>query len=192
MALFLIGCGADKEPQVYEVPKETPQIAPVGLPAATSDAPMAQQSLPQELAGDGESPHWQVPAHWTVAEGSSMRRGSFSVPGTGLDIAVTTFPGDVGGMLANVNRWRDQIGLTRIGEGDLAEANAPIQTGAGPATITSLTGESQSTVAVTLMRGGSSWFFKMTGPTAEVEAERGAFLRFVQSAHFHTHGHSHE
>ena len=38
-----------------------------------------------------------------------------------VDISVTTFPGDVGGELMNINRWRQQIGLSPISIDSLDE-----------------------------------------------------------------------
>jgi hypothetical protein len=43
-----------------------------------------------------------------------MRIGSFAVKegnDSSLDISVTAFPGDLGGLLPNVERWLGQIGL---------------------------------------------------------------------------------
>lgn len=43
-------------------------------------------------------------------------------PAGPVEIAVTRFGGRVGGELANVNRWRGQIGLEPIGEDELESA----------------------------------------------------------------------
>ena len=43
-----------------------------------------------------------------------MRLASHKVSdedGNEIDFSITSFPGDVGGLLANVNRWLGQIGL---------------------------------------------------------------------------------
>lgn len=183
--LLLTGCGPDRSPTTYEIPKEALETAPAVASDGRGSATMAQQNLPDNLAGGGATPHWRQPVTWTESEGSSMRRGSFTVPETDLDIAVTTFPGDVGGMLANVNRWRDQIALPPITEAGLAEVNENITTQAGPAVLTRLRGEAASTLSVTLMHHGNSWFFKMTGSPDAVDAEEAAFLQFVRSVHFH-------
>ena len=50
---------------------------------------------------------------------SSMRLASYEVKdgnGSKLDFSVTSFPGDVGGTLANVNRWLGQIGIDPVKE----------------------------------------------------------------------------
>jgi hypothetical protein len=58
---------------------------------------------------------WEIPSTWKDGKTSSMRIASLKVDdqnGSELDISVTTFPGDVGGLLANVNRWIGQIDLS--------------------------------------------------------------------------------
>jgi hypothetical protein len=69
---------------------------------------------------------WTAPAHWKAKPGSSMRKGSFTIAGEGGegDLAITAFPGDVGGDLANLNRWRGQIQLPPVTQ---AEFDAAIQ-----------------------------------------------------------------
>ena len=57
---------------------------------------------------------WFIPEGWEPGKKSSMRIGSFSVQDdndSALDISVTAFPGDLGGLLPNVERWLGQIGL---------------------------------------------------------------------------------
>ena len=56
---------------------------------------------------------WLKPESWIEFEGSSMRLASFHVPysyGLG-ELSVFILDGNGGGLLANVNRWRGQIGL---------------------------------------------------------------------------------
>ncbi len=56
---------------------------------------------------------WEKPASWIPAEGSAMRLASFEIPysiGSG-DLSIMELGGDGGGLEANVNRWRGQIGL---------------------------------------------------------------------------------
>jgi len=55
-----------------------------------------------------------VPTGWKPGKVSSMRLGSYSVEeedGCSLDISITSFPGDSGGLLPNAERWLGQIGL---------------------------------------------------------------------------------
>ncbi len=52
-----------------------------------------------------------------------MRLATYMVPSDAGDqeVAVTRFPGQVGGVLANINRWRGQMGLQPIADEDLAD-----------------------------------------------------------------------
>jgi len=69
---------------------------------------------------------WEKPASWIPAEGSAMRLASFEIPysiGSG-DLSIMELGGDGGGLEANVNRWRGQIGLdplTKLEINDEAE-----------------------------------------------------------------------
>ena len=54
-----------------------------------------------------------------------MRKGSYAVGGA--EVAITAFPGDVGGVLANVNRWRGQAGLAPVDEAGLGQATTSIE-----------------------------------------------------------------
>src|SRR5208283_5637634 len=69
---------------------------------------------------------WNPPADWQSKPGSAMRKGSFAVGG-GAEVAITAFPGDVGGVLANVNRWRGQAGLAPVDEASLGQVTTAIE-----------------------------------------------------------------
>jgi hypothetical protein len=179
---MLVGCGDDSKAAVYDVPKETPPTPP----AAT---PMAAQTLPEGAVNRGAEPKWTVPASWAATEGSSMRRGSFGIeaPEGAIDIAITSFPGDVGGPLANVNRWRNQLGLPPIAAEALGDAYETVPNSHMPATLAAISNGETSTLAATIVHAGSSWFVKMTGPAAAVARERDGFLDFVRSIDLHQH-----
>ena len=62
-----------------------------------------------------------------------MRKGSFSVKGDGgaeADLSITAFPGATGGLEANLNRWRGQVALPPLAEGQLEGALAHLDAGA--------------------------------------------------------------
>ncbi|RPJ33930.1 MAG: hypothetical protein EHM17_08475 [Verrucomicrobiaceae bacterium] len=137
-------------------------------------------------AGDG-SVTWQLPDGWAVVKGSSARYATIAITGADAskgELAVTHFPGDVGGDLANVNRWRAQIGLPPIEEAALAESMD--QVAAGPKTIKVIdaTGPQNRCAAGWTAHGGETWFFKFTGPDALVGAEKAKFTAFLESIRF--------
>jgi len=137
-------------------------------------------------AGDG-SVTWQLPDGWAVVKGSSARYATIAV--TGADgskgeLAVTHFPGDVGGDLANVNRWRGQIGLEPIDEAALAPAVSNVTAGPKTLKLIDATGPQNRCAAGWVAHGGETWFFKFTGPDALVGAEKAKFSAFLESIRF--------
>jgi hypothetical protein len=128
-----------------------------------------------------------VPAGWSQVPTSAMRYASFAAStadGSKLDISVVTFPGDGGGDVENINRWRQQVGLAAIDQSAVAGAIAPLKTSSGDFVTTDLDGPKARMLAAWTRRDGHTWFFKMTGPPASVEKEKPNFVKFVQSLRF--------
>jgi hypothetical protein len=154
-------------------------------PAGTGD--MASRRLPEEaLNQGGDNPDWTVPAGWNSTEGSAMRRASFAADGPGgpVDIAVTSFPGDVGGLAANLNRWRRQIGLPPLAPGEVESAVTRHAVADKEAVLCRMEGETQATMAAIFQHDGNSWFLKMTGPRSSVAANAESFNQFVETVRF--------
>lgn len=182
--VFLCGCRDHRKAEVVTIAKEEPpEIVPVSLPSES----MARQRLPEEVVNtSGPDPVWSVPEGWSEAGDSPMRRGSFSATGSAgsVDIAVTSFPGDVGGLLANVNRWRRQIGVAPIGATELEHSVERLQIHGKEAVVTEITGSIEATLAAVFEHEGQSWFFKATGPKVSVAEQKEAFLGFLQTIRF--------
>ena len=178
------------EPLHGEVVAQEGRVAnPPGQPSfpAAGDVNMAQQQLPAGAVSQAGNPAWSVPQHWQEGPASSVRRGSFIVQGQdggSADVSVTAFPGDVGGMVQNVNRWRQQLGLLPATPQDIEGSVRPFRADGQEGYTVQIVGSTQQTVAVALPHRGTTWFFKMTGPTALVEQEQAAFLAFAQSVDF--------
>lgn len=146
---------------------------------------MSKQTLPAGTVADVANPKWDVPKNWEEGPASSVRRASYVVKGENgqaVDIAVTVFPGDVGGMGANINRWRGQLGLA-AGEQTTSTA---LDVNGQSATLVDLKNEAtgKRMLVATVPNAGNSWFFKMNGDAALVEAQKEAFLDFVKSVKF--------
>lgn len=165
------------------------QTAPTASPLPPGAA-MVGEALPDAAVGRGATPTWVAPSHWGPGPASSMRRGSYRVDGAGgttIDIAVTTFPGDVGGLLPNLNRWRQQIGLPPITHAELPTAASTIQVGGQQAIWADFTGSGarpQRTLVAQFQVGGESWFFKATGDATLVSSEEANIRAFVESVRF--------
>ena len=137
-----------------------------------------------------------MPAQWTTTTPtSSLVAAAFSVRSGGADAAalvtITPLAGEAGGLLANLNRWRTQVGLPAIG----AVAEQPLTTvtvGDAGARIVDLAGPGEGSaparaLIVALLREPGSdrtWYVRLTGPATVVAAERDGFLGFVRSIRF--------
>ena len=113
-----------------------------------------------------------------------MRLGNFTAAAGQAEITVMTFPGDVGGLLANVNRWRGQSGLPPVNDAGLASATERVSVSGTPATLVEAVGDKNGLISVYHPVGDQTWFYKIAGPSAVVAAEKGAFMEFLQSIRF--------
>ena len=103
---------------------------------------------------------------------------------------VSMSPGDGGGLLANLNRWRTQLGLASVAEADLAKEVQPLDLPGAKASLADVTGKDARSgqparmVAVVIPRSGATWFYKLMGEAQLVQQEKDAFLKFVQSTKY--------
>jgi hypothetical protein len=170
-----------------------PLGAPVPAPVTTAATPVAPSAAPADMAGtpvvsaSGPGLKWIAPAGWQEKTGVGMRKATFSISGangTTAELAVTAFPGDVGGDLANLNRWRGQLALPPVTEAEFAGAVTHLKVNGLTVTLADIPGggdNPQRLLGAMVPHGGATWFFKLTGPAALVAAEKPAFLSFVQT-----------
>ncbi len=94
--------------------------------------------------------------------------------------------GDGGGLAANVNRWRGQLGLPPITE----VLTTSIEIAGGKAEVVDMSGTDAKTgqpsrlVGAIVPQTGQTWFYKLMGAGAVVERENDAFIKFVQSVKY--------
>lgn len=125
---------------------------------------------------------WEAPAGWTPQQPGQMLLASFALPGGDAKVTVSSLGGDGGGLLANVNRWRRQLGLAPIDTPQLDGITSSIDTPDGKGTLVDIEGSSQRMLAVIIPHNGKSWFYKSMGAADIVEQERDAFVKFAQTA----------
>ena len=152
----LAACQKDRI-EVREEPKEE-------MPAAA----LAPASRPRGV-------RWTAPAGWTEAPGNGMRVATLTPPQNAgkAEVTVIALPGDVGGGLANVNRWRGQLALPPIAEGDLPGARSEVRTKLGALNMYDFTGTgaNKTRLAAGMIQvSGTTWFFKLMGDEKAVAA----------------------
>jgi len=155
-----------------------PGASEVNFDRLMAEADAARPPAPPPAAA---APTWAKPDGWAAKPPTSMRLGNFTAGNGKAEITVMTFPGDVGGLLANVNRWRGQSGLPPVDAAGLAKATTTVTISGTPATLVEAIGETSASLSVFHPADGQTWFYKMSGPSAVVTAEKGAFMEFIQT-----------
>ncbi|MGB0372401.1 MAG: hypothetical protein ACPGN3_13795 [Opitutales bacterium] len=177
-------------PTVAEVPEKrinVPPPAPEGTPGPVNPS-SSMQALPgmeQQVAGISEA-SWSAPDTWTVGPQRAMRKGTYLLNGEAgqAELSITAFPGDVGGLAANINRWRGQIGLEPLAEAALREQSMSKDIGGYASHIVWLQGDNSSILGAIVPRSNDTWFFKAIGPAATLEEHRQAFADFLETVSF--------
>lgn len=134
---------------------------------------------------------WQVPEGWREAPARSMRVVTF-VPesAAGVECYVTELPGEAGGLVENVNRWRDQFRMAPLAA-DAIAALPTVPMAGGTGTIVEAAGSfsamgstaqaDQGLLGAVCPLPTKMLFVKMLGPRAAVLAERARFEAFCRS-----------
>jgi hypothetical protein len=178
LALFflLIPClaWAKDDVKTYSVPKVT----------ATN------KSTVKPLAGTTNG--WNVPTHWKE-QSAPMALQGFSI-GDGktgaAKVTVSRFEGAGGGALANVNRWRGQLGLKPVAESELGTVTKSIELPGGQGTLMDASGVEEETgkslrmVTIMAPRAEATWFFKLWGDASVVERESTNLVHLAQTTRF--------
>jgi hypothetical protein len=193
-AVLLFGC-RDAKVASYRVPAEKPEPLPPILTgavdsAASASAPAGASSSMANTAvptATGESLTWTAPETWKAKPASAMRKGSYAVTGDGgeADLSITAFPGDVGGELANFNRWRNQLELPPLNENEMAEVVTRLDQNELHLAVVEFVNHKgakpQRIVGALVPYAGATWFFKLMGPEALVAREKPTFFAFLQT-----------
>lgn len=145
------------------------------------DAVGAQAGAFRELVqsvrflGDGQ-PAWTLPQGWSQQPASGMRYATLTVGDARppLEVSVTVLPAGGGDLneaiLANVNRWRNQLSLPPLKGDQLAsETETVALTGGGSATLVTMQGQAQSNGMAGPFAGGGMRPFvpRPTTPTVD-------------------------
>lgn len=164
LGLMQVSCKDPKE-NSYQVQSESSE-APDGNPA-----PMVW--LPDT-----------APAGWETLETTgSPRVASFRIPteegAKPVEMAVIPFPGAVGGLLANVNRWRGEVELPELTEEELTDSTERREIDGYTLHRVDAIGAERRILGAILPLPGATWFFKISGPKAVVGKQSEAFDSYL-------------
>jgi hypothetical protein len=174
---MLAGCGR-QDVRVYDAPKET-AAAP-----NPHEGSAAETQEPLGLSAPDAAPrrNWKAPAGWQEQPPGPMQDAKFLVAGGKATVTVSIFQGATGGTLANVNRWRNQIGLPAVDEAGLGPLLTNLDLAGTKANLVDMKGPKERMVAAIVPHGEQTWFFKLMGEESAVGAEKQAFVEFMKDA----------
>lgn len=171
---------------------ESLRPAPENMAQSTTQGP-GQGTAPVAATStfDPSTLSWKTPGGWTRGRESSMRIMTYNMGPNGEgECAVSVFPGDVGGMVANVNRWYGQMSQTPLTP-DAVAALPTIEVLGQKATLVDIQGDYKGMggraksdyrlIGVICPLPSNVMFFKLTGPDKLVQAEKDNFVGFCES-----------
>ena len=172
-----------------------PEMRHYGTGSAQGGGAMtAPGSAPQ--AGAGASGlaalvDYDLPEGWEVLEGSQFRLINLRPAGDpDAEFYISVLPNSGGGVVDNVNRWRDQVGLGPIDESAVAALPRRRLLGVEgvlvdvEGTFTGMGTEAKPgwrLIGLVVPIQGQTLFVKMTGPASLLAQERGGFDTFCDS-----------
>jgi hypothetical protein len=108
--------------------------------------------------------------------------------GREAELSALSLPGDGGGVLNNVVRWRRQLGLGPATEEEVRKHIRTLRVAGEEASYVDLVGSGpgtpQRTLGAVLRHGDATWFFTLKGPADLVGKQQSAFEAFIQSIRF--------
>jgi len=155
--------------------------------------PAALQPPGPATAADPNTPKWQTPSGWKEVAAGQFLVAKFIATGSGnaqAAINVSMSAGDGGGLSANVNRWRGQLGLQPLAQAELEKQAKPLEVSSGKATLVEMTGTDARTgqashlVGAIIAQGDRTWFYKLMGDEKVVQQQKDAFVKFVRTAKY--------
>ena len=170
--------------------------APSGLPDGHPDLsampPAAAVPAPVASATAGQ-PNWTVPAGWLEVSGGQFLVAKFTIASADhaqAAVNISASAGNGGGLAANVNRWRKQLGLNELAGDELTQAVQSIATAAGPASLVEMAGTDARTsqpaalVGIMVLQPSQVWFYKLMGDAKVVAAQKETFIQFVRGVKY--------
>ncbi|MFG0247264.1 MAG: hypothetical protein ACF8OB_00135 [Phycisphaeraceae bacterium JB051] len=190
---LLGGCG-EEEIEVYEAPQ--PAIASntahdpndghdhSGHDHAQHDhaahAPAAANTSASTISGKFTV---KLPEDWQQTQPGSMILHSYQTA-SGAAVNVSAFPGDVGGVAANVARWRRQLGLEPLAPDQLQTTIAADKIGPIDASRVDMANDAQRMIVSFGMVDGKTWFIKLTGTAEQVQTALPRFDQFLKTVNW--------
>jgi hypothetical protein len=158
-----------------------------GKGKTAAQAPFAAERMPPAVVPQQKSDlNYRLPEGWEKARNDSMSHAAFEVRDGDKKarITVTAMRGMAGGLEANVNRWRTQVGLREVSAEEASKLAQQIAVDGSTGHYVDLVGERERILGVMAKHGETPWFVKMIGPVDLVGKQKANFESFVKSLRF--------
>lgn len=127
---------------------------------------------------------FDVPSGWKPGRTGVFRLAAFEISDSSGKAEVTVSKMTRQDLLANVDRWRGQVGLEPTTAEALQKEAQAIEADGAEGHVVNLVGANETILAAILNRGGDSWIFKLQGPAGLAAGEQDRFEAFVRSVKF--------
>ena len=136
------------------------------------DVKLEWTALPEGWAEDKVTQQFRL---HTIKVGTGEQAG---------DLAVTRMSvQQAGPLMDNINRWRRSVGLPDTADPSAHQAK-DLTIAGRPGFAIEVKGPEKTVLTGLTEAGRQLWFFKLTGPSALVEAQRGSFESFLRTVRF--------
>ncbi len=182
LSLCVLSSCKDDEIRTYKVATDS-----------TAGTPAPPVVEPTGAAPNGLEPHaaqatsvvWQAPADWKPEIAGQFLTAAYALPSGGR-LTVSKLGGDGGGLAANINRWRGQLGFKPLAEKDVAGQPLKVTDSAEELLLFNLTmsdsaADAQGILAGVLPLKTETWYFKFSGPVGVLRKSEGLFMAFLRS-----------
>ena len=175
-----------------QLPPSHPPIAGTSLGTQNFLVPNANTLVTGGPVKDSDGKSiWTIPADWKKIDPGTMLFAKFSIAASDGKAEVNILSaGEGGSLLANVTRWREQLGLPPVTQEDELSKMVSSINGAGNGQIVDFTGTDSKTgkparlVGAIVPQIGQTWFYKLMGDEQVVAQQKDAFIKFIQSAKY--------
>ena len=201
LTLLIIACNQDEEVRFYKTTKKSVDQKS-NLPQSDGGLPAGHPPIGTMPTQDAHPLIWKAPQNWTkIASSFSMILASYQITGTEgpVQIKIFHFSGPAGGLLPNINRWRQQMSQAPIQESDIPTTTTNLKIAGYEGKLLDLQGnfmnrnmnmkpgelkKNYRMLAIYALTPQDALVVKMIGPDSEVVKHRQEFDQFCRSFGF--------
>jgi hypothetical protein len=168
---------------------QKPPVRTYSVVAPLSPAQQIHQNF-ADLKPKGLPYKWDLPKKWEIGKVSSMRLASFKVIEKIQDkdslgeISVVVLGQGAGGLVANVNRWRTQVGLSPQSSKLVHQESSEGKSKLGDFTWVKIINPENPEIGILasiFFLDNETLFIKLVAPSLLIESQQKDFLKFCKS-----------